>query len=172
MSSKNIIAEGYVEWAKIFESNFDDNMDFHEATQGQYNLNFYPDDPADLFDNGFPEEKRGISMLKQGNPTLGTGAYVKLKRPVFNQYLTNSDGEKGKLMNPPVTLDYTNGKSDKVWDEKEQGRLGNGTKVKVLINAYSGRAPIETLERVAVLEQVIFEDDDGEASEAGGNLSF
>ena len=38
-----IQAEGIVEYARIFADTYDDNMDFHENTRGQYNMNFYPD---------------------------------------------------------------------------------------------------------------------------------
>ena len=41
--AKTTIVEmtGFVEWAKIFPENMDDNMEFHAATEGQFNKKLY-----------------------------------------------------------------------------------------------------------------------------------
>ena len=38
-----VMMTGFVEYARVFEENMDDNMDFHAKTEGQYNVNFYPE---------------------------------------------------------------------------------------------------------------------------------
>ena len=156
--TKNITAEGTVEYARIFSDNFDDNMEYHEATRGQYNMNFYPDNIEDFINQGFPEAKGQWKTVKEGTPSHGSGKYVKLKRPVYNPNLRNEDGSKGVEMGPPKVLNRTtdpNGASE--WSFTEDGAVGNGSRVKVLVKVYEGRAVIDTLEKVAILEHEPYE---------------
>lgn len=156
--ARKIQAEGTIEYARIFEENFDDNMDFHEATKGQFNMNFYPDDVEGFLKAGFPEKKGTHNSVKSGNPEYGQGKFVKLKRPVFNPYLPNEDGDKGVYMGAPKVYNRTeDGSSTAEWSFTEDGALGNGTRVKVLVDVYQGRAVIDTLEKVAILEHQSYE---------------
>lgn len=156
--AKKIQAEGTIEYARIFQENFDDNMEYHESTKGQFNMNFYPDDVSSFISAGFPEVKNGRNSLKDGNPEYGQGKFVKLKRPVYNPYLPNEDGEKGVYMGAPKVYNRTeDGSSTAEWSFTEDGALGNGTRVKVLVDVYQGRAVIDTLEKVAILEHQSYE---------------
>ena len=153
-----IQAEGIVEYARIFADNYDDNMDFHENTKGQYNMNFYPDNVEEFINQGFPETKGQWKTIKDGNPNYGSGKYVKLKRPVFNPNLPNDDGTKGVEMGPPKVLNRTSDpKGTAEWSFINDGAIGNGSRVKVLVNVYEGRAVIDTLEKVAILEHEPYE---------------
>jgi hypothetical protein len=153
-----IQAEGIVEYARIFADNYDDNMDFHENTKGQYNMNFYPDNVEEFINQGFPETKGQWKTIKDGNPNYGSGKYVKLKRPVFNPNLPNDDGTKGVEMGPPKVLNRTSDpKGTAEWSFTNDGAIGNGSRVKVLVNVYEGRAVIDTLEKVAILEHEPYE---------------
>jgi len=153
-----IQAEGIVEYARIFADNYDDNMDFHENTKGQYNMNFYPDNVEEFINQGFPETKGQWKTIKDGNPHYGSGKYVKLKRPVYNPNLPNEDGSKGVEMGPPKVLNRTSDpKGSAEWSFVNDGAIGNGTRVKVLVNVYEGRAVIDTLEKVAILEHEPYE---------------
>jgi len=156
--TRNVIAEGTVEYARIFADNFDDNMDFHENTRGQFNMNFYPDNMEEFINQGFPEKKGNYATIKEGNPNYGTGKFVKLKRPVWNPNLPNEDGSKGVDMGPPKVLNRTADPDSKSeWSFAEDGAVGNGSRVKVLVKVYEGRAIIDTLEKVAVLEHEPYE---------------
>ncbi len=153
-----IQAEGIVEYARIFADNYDDNMDFHENTRGQYNMNFYPDNVEQFSHDGFPETKGQWKTIKDGNPNYGSGKYVKLKRPVYNPNLPNEDGTKGVEMGPPKVLNRTSDPQGSAeWSFTEDGAIGNGSRVKVLVNVYEGRAVIDTLEKVAILEHEPYE---------------
>lgn len=153
-----IQAEGIVEYARIFADNYDDNMDFHENTKGQYNMNFYPDNVEEFINQGFPETKGQWKTIKDGNPNYGSGKYVKLKRPVYNPNLPNEDGSKGVEMGPPKVLNRTSDpKGSAEWSFVNDGAIGNGSRVKVLVNVYEGRAVIDTLEKVAILEHEPYE---------------
>ena len=153
-----IQAEGIVEYARIFADNYDDNMDFHENTRGQYNMNFYPDNVEEFINQGFPETKGQWKTIKDGNPNYGSGKYVKLKRPVYNPNLPNEDGSKGVEMGPPKVLNRTSDpKGSAGWSCVNDGAIGNGSRVKVLVNVYEGRAVIDTLEKVAILEHEPYE---------------
>lgn len=160
--TKYIAAEGIVQYARIFADHYDDNMEYHEATQGQYNMNFYPDDVDDLIKKGFPEKAGNYPAFKDGDPNFNSGKYVKLKRPVFNVYLPNEDGTKGKLMGAPLVLNRTeDSESNEEWSFENDGHIGNGTRVKVLVSIYEGRSTIVTLEKVAILDHEPYEPNTG-----------
>lgn len=146
---------GFVEWAKIFPQNMDDNMDFHEKTQGQFNMNFYPeteDEFEKYFSAGAPTSTMGHDTIKMGTEGLGLGKFVRLKRP--NVHPSGIEDFGGA----PDVYDFTEGESLARWDFDEKGELGNGSKVKVKVSIYGTgpRASIR-LEKVAVLEHVEYE---------------
>lgn len=160
-ATKFITMTGYVEYAKVFAENMDDNMDFHEKTQGQFNVNFYPETENDFkafFDAGAPESAMGHDTIKMGNSELALGKYLKLKRP--NVHPSGIEAFGGA----PKVFDFREGESTKQWDFAEDGELGNGSKVKVKVSIYgSGPRASIRLERIAVLEQKVYtrEEDDG-----------
>ena len=153
-TTKRIIAEGTVEWVKIFPDHFDDNMQYHENTKGQYNMIFYPDNMEKFVSDGYPEQKGAFKTIKEGNPQYGSGQCIKLKRPVYNPNLPNEEGGKGVYMSAPVVLNRTeDATGSEEWSYSEDGPIGNGSRVKVQVSVYYGdRATIDTLEKVAVLE--------------------
>jgi len=152
--TKIITMTGYVEYAKIFKGNMDDNMDFHEKTEGQFNMNFYPESETDFkefFEAGAPESSMGHDTIKIGNSELALGKYLKLKRP--NVHPAGIEAFGGA----PAVFDWTEGESLKEWDFERDGELGNGSKVKVKVSIFgSGPRAVIRLERVAVLEAKIF----------------
>lgn len=153
--TKIIKMTGYVQYAKIFPENMDDNMDYHEKTQGQYNMNFYPETEADLetfFKAGAPESSMGHDTVKLGDPSLGMGKFIKLKRP--NVHPSGIEDFGGA----PLVFDHTEGEGLKRWSYTEDGELGNGTKAHVKVSIYGEgpRASIR-LERVAVLDHVEYD---------------
>lgn len=140
--SIKVASEGIISWARIFEENFDDNMEYHQNTQGQYNMNFYPDDVEAFVAEGYPAAK-----LKKADDGR---TYAKLKRSVYNPHLD-------KKMGPPEVFDFTDGPSRTAWDFNTDGALGNDTRVRVVVDVYHGRAIIDTLEKVGVIKHVSFE---------------
>lgn len=153
--TKLITMTGYVTYAKIFNENMDDNMDFHEKTEGQFNMNFYPETEEDFevfFGAGAPQSTLGFDTVKIGDETIGMGKYIKLKRP--NKHKTGIEDFGGA----PLVFDHTEGDSLKKWSFTEDGELGNGTKVAVRVSIYGEgpRASIR-LERVAVLDHVVYD---------------
>ena len=167
MAKTKIVAmTGYVEYARVFPENMDDNMEFHGKTQGQYNVNFYPESDAELekfFAAGAPMQAMGHDTIKIGNGELAMGKFIKLKRP--NVHPSGIEAFGGA----PLVFDFRDGPSTAKWNFAEDGELGNGSKVTVKVSIYGsgGRASIR-LEKIAVLDQVVFE---GGASE-GGEESF
>ena len=151
-----IAMTGFVTYAKVFNENMDANMDFHEKTEGQFNMNFYPATEEDFdtfFGAGAPQSTMGHDTIKLGDETLGVGGkYIKLKRP--NKHPSGIEDFGGA----PMVFDHTEGESLKKWSFTEDGELGNGTKVAVKVSIYGEgpRASIR-LERIAVLNHVAFD---------------
>ena len=160
--TKLIAMTGFVTYAKVFNENMDDNMDFHEKTEGQFNVNFYPeteDDFKTFFAAGAPETSMGHNTVKLGDESIGMGKYIKLKRP--NKHPSGIEDFGGA----PLVFDFTEGESLKKWSFTDDGELGNGTKVAVKVSIFGegSRASIR-LERMAVLNHVAF---DGVKSDDG-----
>ena len=155
--AKTTIVEmtGFVEWAKIFPENMDDNMEFHAATEGQFNMNFYPVDEEQFekfFSGGAPTSSMGHDTIKMGKEEIGLGKFIRLKRP--NKHKSGIEDFGGA----PEVYDFREGPSLKRWSFAEDGELGNGSKVSVKVSIYgTGPRASVRLEKVAVLEQVVFE---------------
>ena len=150
-----IAMTGFVTYAKVFNENMDDNMDFHEKTEGQFNMNFYPETEEDFktfFAAGAPETSMGHNTVKLGDESIGMGKYIKLKRP--NKHPSGIEDFGGA----PLVFDFTEGESLKKWSFTDDGELGNGTKVAVKVSIYGegSRASIR-LERIAVLNHVVYD---------------
>ncbi len=159
--TKYVVMTGFVDYAKVFPQNMDDNMDFHKETQGQFNMNFYPETEEDLqrfFDAGVAHEVLGNSTIKSGDSEIGMGKYIKLKRP--NVHKSGIEDFGGA----PKVFDHRAGDSTKQWDVAEDGELGSRSRVKVKVSVYgSGPRAVVRLERIAVLELQKWErpEDDG-----------
>lgn len=153
--TKLITMTGFVTYAKVFVENMDDNMDFHEKTEGQFNVNFYPeteDDFKTFFAAGAPETSMGHNTVKLGDESIGMGKYIKLKRP--NKHPSGIEDFGGA----PLVFDFTEGESLKKWSYTDDGELGNLTKVVVKVSIFGegSRASIR-LERMAVLNHVVYD---------------
>lgn len=145
------VFKGKLFYARIFKDNMDDS-EYHEKTQGQYNVMFVPEDDKTLEDMiklGFPETSMGNQMIKTLDYADGKKG-VKLKRP--NVHPSGYEGLGGA---PVVTKGTTN----VPWDFIEDGALGNGTTAMVKISIYGeGSTASVKLEKVGVLEHVPFEE--------------
>ena len=159
--TKYVTMTGFVDYARVFPQNMDDNMDYHADTQGQYNMNFYPESDADLetfFEAGAPESSMGHDTIKIGDPEIAMGKYIKLKRPHVHRSGIEAFG------GAPEIFDFREGESTKQWDYEEDGELGSRSKVKVKVSIFgSGARATIRLERIAVLELNVWErpEDDG-----------
>jgi len=150
--AKFIKAVGTVEWAKIFPQNMDKGGDENNAAKavkkagGQYVMDFYPDDPdgfiADLEKNGVDMAPMGYKRIKEKDGRT----FIKLKRKHIGPF-----EEAG---GPPKVVD-----SDKApWDMDENGEVGNGSKVGVVLDSYNGNirlAAVQVLELVEYQEENI-----------------
>lgn len=143
---------GFVEYARVFTENMDDN-DYHEKTQGQFNVNFYPETTEGFeayFQAGAPVSSMGHDTIKIGTPDLGTGKFLKLKRPNVHSFAPEWGGA-------PTVFDFREGVSMKKWSMTDDGEVGNGSKVTVKVSVWSdGKKSIQRLEKVAVHELVEF----------------
>lgn len=153
MSKSTIVSmTGYLEYARIFPENID-NHEMHEKTQGQFNVNFYPENEAEVekyYAAGAPKQSMGYPTFKNGSE-YGTGQYTKLKRPNVHPKFDN-------WVSAPLVFDFRNGESTKQWNFEEDGEIGNGSKAIVKVSVYGeGSTAIRTLERVAILELVPYE---------------
>lgn len=166
MAKSTIVTmNGSIEYARVFPDNMDTNMEYHVKTEGQYNVNFYPESNEDFdayFDAGAPVSTMGHDAIKvNGNTELEMGKYLKLKRP--NKHPSGIEDFGGA----PLVFDHREGPSTKKWSMVTDGELGNGTKatVKVSIFGDGTRASIR-LEKIAIKKLVVF---DGEAGGSSMN---
>jgi hypothetical protein len=151
------VFEGEAFYTRVFEQNIDDS-EYHEDTQGQYNMMFVPKDQAELdkmLSLGFPESSMGHPMVKPiqaADNRLG----MKLKRNNVDKTGIEDFG------GAPVV---TKGKTNDEWSFTEDGAVGNGSKVLVKLSIYGegARASVR-LERVGVLELVPWEEGVGGGS--------
>lgn len=145
------VFEGDLYYARLFESNIDDS-EYHEKTQGQYNVIFVPKDSDEvnkMIDLGFPETAMGNQMIKPikaADDKVG----MKLKRPNVHPSGIEDFGGAPKV---------THGKSNKPWDDIEDGAIGNGSTALVKISIYGeGSTASVRLEKVGILNHVPFEE--------------
>ena len=81
--------------------------------------------------------------------------YYKATRPHFNPKFVNQEtGEQGVLVGPPAMFKRS-GEDYVAWDWEEDGLIGNGSKVIVKLDVWDGK--ITTLEKVAVVDHVVYE---------------
>ena len=143
---------GFVEYARIFPENMDTN-DYHAKTQGQYNVNFYPETQEDFgayFEAGAPVSALGYDTIKVGNTELATGKFLKFKRPNVHPAVEEWGG-------PPAVFDFREGPGMKKWDFELDGEVGSGSKVTIKVSVWTdGKKSFQRLEKVAVHELVEF----------------
>ena len=130
--SKYGVFEGELYYARVFEEDID-TSEYHEKTQGQYNVMFVPKDSDEI--------NRMVSM---GFPETGMG--MKLKRPnVHPSGIEDFGGAPG----------VTKGTTNTPWDRIEDGALGNGTVAKIKLSIYGeGATASVRLEKLGVIEHV------------------
>jgi len=157
---------GFVEYARIFKEVMDDN-EYHAKTQGQFNVNFYPEDNSGFeayFKAGAPVSSMGHDTIKLGNSELATGKFLKLKR-------VNVHGYSEEWGGAPIVFDFREGVSTKKWDYTTDGAVGNGSKVTVKVNVWTdGKKSIMRLEKVAV--HCLVEYVEGEGGSAADTENF
>jgi len=145
------VFEGSLYYARVFNDNMD-TSDFHENTQGQYNVMFVPKDNEEInrmVGLGFPETAMGNKMIKPIDAADGKVG-MKLKRP--NVHPSGIDDFGGA---PAVTKGTTTSK----WDFVEDGALGNGTTAKVKLSIYGeGSTASVRLEKIGILDHVPYEE--------------
>lgn len=143
---------GFVEYARVFKENMDED-DYHVKTQGQYNVNFYPETTEGFeayFQAGAPVSSMGHDTIKVGNSELATGKFLKLKRPNMHPIAAEWGGA-------PTVFDFREGVSMKKWDFAADGSVVNGSKVTVKVSVWAdGKKSVQRLEKVAVHELVEF----------------
>lgn len=157
--AKFIKAVGTVEWAKIFPSNMDKGGDDNNAAKsvkakgGQYIMDFYPEDP-----DGFQQElvSNGVDMAPMGHKRIKVRdgkEFYKLKRVHNGPVDKKTNKPIPELSGAPKVVD-----SDKrPWDVDEQGEIGNGSKVGVVLEVYGSNI---RLAAVQVLELVEYDTPD------------
>ena len=158
---KTVQVECEVEWAKLREEDRDmgpndgsDMANTFNMKQGVYVLNLMLTDESKA------------KMIKDGVPNTGLQAqlfktnkegqmYYKATRPHFNPKFVNQEtGEQGVLVGPPAMFKRS-GEDYVAWDWEEDGLIGNGSKVIVKLDVWDGK--ITTLEKVAVVDHVVYE---------------
>ncbi len=149
-TTKYGIFEGQLYYPRLFESKIDD-AEYHEKTQGQYNVTFVPKDNDELnkmLELGFPEVAMDHPQLREV-AAAGGRIGMKLKRPNVHPSVAAFGGA------PKVT----HGKTTDVWDEEVDGELGNGTEAFVKISIYgSGSRATVRLESVGITELVEYKE--------------
>lgn len=158
-------------YARVFEGNRD-NGEMYADTEGCYNVAVTLTDEQinDFVKMGVPRKALGYDTFKPLDVADGKMT-MRLKRTHLHKRFNNDDGSR-RVNGPPAVFDYNKaveawkaagGKGGMVdeyttpWDMEKDGLLGNGTKAKVKVSIYKGRATIVTLEKIAVVEQVKYD---------------
>jgi len=149
--AKFIKATGTVEWAKIFPQNMDTAEKAKdpkmkkqlEEIGGQYIVNFYPDDPDGYYQ----------MMVESGVDMKLSGRWVQKDGRHFTKLKRKHIGPFPEAGGPPKVVD-----ADKnPWDMDENGEIGNGSKVGVVMEKYGSNI---RLAAVQVLELVEYDSPD------------
>lgn len=155
--TKYLTFTGYIKYARIFPEYYDDNLDFHAKTEGQFNCNFYfasDEDVETFLDSGVGPTSMGYNRIKEDGE-FGCGKFTKLHRPFKHPKVANFGGA-------PYVVDHTSGESNKAWSYDEDGALGHGTEVRVKISVWGeGSTAVIRLEKVAVVNLVEYTPEDG-----------
>ena len=171
-----ITARGYFEYAKLFERNRDLKSTNPKVQKqldkfdGQTSVNFYPANEEELQkikDSGISEKLYGGSdRFKEGNPDLGVGVYLTLKRR-FNHVVEYKDRETSEMK----TVDF-GGAPEVVWHGGDRSgepfdtevNIGNGTEGMVRFSVYgedNDDGQTVRIEKVGVITLVEYEGGEG-----------
>lgn len=158
---KTVVVECEVEWAKLRPEDRDmgpndgsDMANNFSLKQGIYvvNLMLDEDSKAKMISDGVPNKGLQAQLFK--TKTDGQ-MYYKATRPHFNPKFKNQEtGEQGVEMGPPAMFKKVD-KSYVPWDWDQDGLIGNNSKVIVKLDVWDGK--ITTLEKVAVIDHVVYE---------------
>lgn len=175
--TKVIILDVLLHYVKVFEENRDmgnDKVD-HSDTDGIYSvdLELTLEQVDQLKALGVPAATLGYQTFKKREE--GDNYTFKVKRPHVSKYLKDDEGKR-QVMGPPLVFDYN--AALKAWDEAGRagrfdeyiapwkmadGLIGNGTRAKVKLSVYKGKATIVTLERIGFTELVQYTGADSES---------
>lgn len=154
MKSTYINLIGYANYPRLFEFN-KDMAEWNQSFEGLYSMDFYPQDEAEWERAWKTLEKKTMQgdRDKDGNPDLGTGKYLKLKR----KHKDPSGIED--FSGPPEVVHWTDDdRKGTLFDPEVDGLIGNGSKVLVKLNVYGeGTRQGVRLMKVGVMELVPYE---------------
>lgn len=161
-----------LEWAKVFPENKDEGGDGNSAAKkvkkmgGQYCVNAYftsAEQIEQLVQGGLDLKPMGNDRIKEGNPDLGIGKYMKLARYEKNEVIyTDKNGKEQTVDHggAPIVADLRMGVENKrLWDYQEDGLLWNGTEAKVLFETYSQGAGVRLI-AIGVTELAVPEENE------------
>ena len=171
--TKYVNVTGYAEYAKVFPENRDmPGMTDHPGVNkmlkqhdGQYSMNFYPeneDEMKKLFGPLSEKMYGGGDRLKEGNPELGLGKFISLKRK-HKDIKQKANGEEIDLGGTPQIVHWDEDSKGKQWSYENDGLIGNGSKVIVKFTVYGeGETQSVRLEKVGIIDHVPFEMAEGD----------
>jgi hypothetical protein len=162
-----------LEYAQVFEENMDKGdpessqkfMRELAKSGGQTKVNAYftsEEQIAELEQAGFermatnPQTGEKVDRIKDGNPDYGIGKYMVLKRK-FTDVREVKDRKTGEFKEVefgglPKVVDLRDLDNKRIWSYEEDGRLGNGTEAKVMIDLY--KSSTVRLEAIGITKHV------------------
>lgn len=179
-----------LEWTKVFDRNADmGDPNGHQAAKsvakrgGQYITNAYftsQDQIDKLLSEGLDPHPMNGNRIKDGNPELGIGKYLQLKRWKEDDIRTfnNKNGDVTVNFGGPVKVfdfqDYYAKSPDErdvtdvtVWDEDQD--IGNGSSAMVVFDTYSNGAGVR-LVKLGITDLVVYEAEKTEEEALFGDL--
>ena len=158
---KTVQLECEIEWAKLRPEDRDmgpnDGSDLANtinAKQGVYvvNLMLTEESEAKMVSDGVPNKGLQAQLFKINKEGR---MFYKATRPHFNPKFRNQEtGEQGVEVGPPAMF-KREGEGYVPWNWEEDGLIGNGSKAIVKLDVWDGK--ITTLEKVAVVDHVVYE---------------
>ena len=158
---KKVYVECELEWTKLREEDRDmgprdgsDMANNFDAKQGVYVVNCVIDDETKnkMVADGIPNKGLQAQLFKTSKEGK---AFYKATRPHFNPKFRNQEtGEQGVTVGPPAMFKKS-GDGFVPWNWEEDGLIGNGSKAIVKLDVWDGK--ITTLEKVAVVDHVVYE---------------
>ena len=161
MANKQFKLEGFITYAKVFPENMD-NGEFHVKKGGAYVCNFYYKNQEDvdaMIKAGVPTEQLGWPTFREDADGPGIGVYTKLKRNHKGGFV--NDAGVDIFGGPPKVYDWTDGPSAKMWSHDDDGALGNGSEVMVVIDFWTTKnGKGLRLDQIAVVDAVEYATDE------------
>jgi len=172
MKTVYVTIKAVLEYAKVFPENRDmpDNATHAgikkmlKAADGQYSVNVYPTDEAELNKAFGPLEHEmygGHARLKEGNSEFGVGKFFALKR----KHSDIKETVKGEVNfgGAPEVVHWGEDNKNTPWSFEDDGLLGNGTEAIVKFSVYgTGDSQSVRLEKIGIVNHVAYEQADGE----------